>query len=134
MFGGWSNITLAAARGLSIDFRAYVISLHARCQSEHRIPPVPIRTPEWSSRKAAKGKFNSHSHFARLNTNATFYYRSKGCTFSLIHYLYSIIQLWSSCHADFRGSRHGWGLLLEHTYTQHLQGKVAQRCSEMTLG
>ncbi len=37
-------------------------------QSERRVPPAPLRTPDWSSRL---GESYSHSHVAQLNTNAT---------------------------------------------------------------
>ncbi len=48
---------LMPARVLSIDSCAYVISLHG--PSERRVPPAPIKKPEWSSRLRGQRKILS---------------------------------------------------------------------------
>ncbi len=63
-------------------------------QSERRIPPAPIRTPEWS-------KANSIHTAAWHNwTRTPARNIVQKTVFSLIHLPASFIRLWPSCHFD----------------------------------
>ncbi len=81
-------------RGLSIDSRAYVISLHAR---------LPIRTlrPACANQEAwvvIRANYNhtaaGHAWTRKLPRNIV-----PKAVFSLIHFPASLIRHWSSCHS-----------------------------------
>ncbi len=100
-------------RALSIDSRAYVISLHA-CW--------PIRTPSPACANqdarvvitSKRPKSNSiHTVVRHALTRSPARNIVQKTILFVIHFSISLIWFWPSCHFDLGGLRHGWGLFLE---------------------
>ncbi len=86
---------------------------HTRAgQSECRVPPGPITTPERSSRLSVQRQMGSA-------------HRPEACI-ARIHVPTSLIGVWPSSRFDFGRSRRGWGLYLEEYKTPKIQGRCTQ--------
>ncbi len=103
------------AREPSIDSRASSLTNTCASQSQRRLPPAPIRMPEWSSRLSGQKANSIHTATWHDWTQTPPLNIVQKAVFSLMHFPASFICLWPSCHSDFGGSRHGWGLFLEQT-------------------
>ncbi len=114
---------LVPTRGLSIDFRVYVISQHVRWPIKAPLPTC-ANQDAWVVIMPKRPKANS-IHIATWHawTETSPHNIVQKVVFSLIHLAASFIRLWPLCHSDLGGSIHGWGQFLKQT--QYPQ----ERCS-----
>ncbi len=107
--------------GLSIDYRAYVISQHARSPIR-TLRPTCTNQDVWVVITPKRPKANSiHTATRHAWTRTRPRNVVQKAVFSLIHFLASLIRLWPLCHFDWGDeSRHKWGLfLVEETVSLH---------------
>ncbi len=88
-------------------------------QSERRVPPAPIRTPDWSSRLSGQRRILFTQSRGTPEHERHLVMPSRRLYFP--QYIFpplTIVPFW------FRGSRHGWGLYVEYTWLLHMHSSL----------
>ncbi len=111
--------TRAIDRSSHAVYRSILV-LTSLAYTERCVQPAPIRTPERSSCLSDQRRILDvktwHAWTRTPPRNIVW-----KAVFFLIHFPVSLIRLWPSCHSDFRGSRHGWGLFVGKTESLKVQ-------------